>query len=66
MTMTTRYNPPTKVVTTEVPFKVLVIRADPSFEAAKTKEPFYKFSNGREFNENTARQGAYSTVPNTR
>jgi hypothetical protein len=54
------------VRTTEVPYKVSVIRADPGFEAAKTKEPFYRFSNGREFNENTANQGAYSTVPNVR
>lgn len=55
-----------KVTTTERPYKVAVIRADPDFENAKRKEPFYRFSNGREFNENTAQQGAYSTVPNIR
>lgn len=64
--MAVRYNPPTKVVTTQVPFKVMVIRADPGFEASKRKEPFYEFSNGRTFNEDTAKQGAYSTVPNVR
>lgn len=59
--------PPLKKVTTlATPFKVLVLRADPDFEAAKRKEPFYEFSNGRRFDENTAQQGPYSTVPNIR
>lgn len=60
------YNPPTKVRTTQVPYKVVVLRADPDFEHHRTKEPFYIFSNGRRFDENTANQGAYSTVPNIR
>lgn len=55
-----------KVRTLQMPFKVLVLRADPNFEAAKRKEPFYEFSNGRRFDENTAQQGPYSTVPNIR
>lgn len=54
------YNPPTKVRTLDVPYRVLVLRADPAFEHAKRKEPFYEFSNGRCFNENTAVQGPYS------
>lgn len=55
----------TKVTTTEVPLKVMVIRADPNFEANKRKVISYEFS-GRVFTEDTARQGAYSTVPNIR
>lgn len=55
-----RYNPPTKVQTLDIPYRVLVLRADPSFEYAKRNEPFYEFSNGRRFNENTAIQGPYS------
>lgn len=66
MTMAVPYNPPHQVRTKETPFKVIVLRADPNFEAAKRKEPFYNFSNGRRFDENTAQQGPYSTVPNTR
>lgn len=62
----TVYSPPLRVKTLNMPMKVLVLRANPEFEKEKTKEPFYKFSNGREFNENTARQGPYSTVPNIR
>jgi hypothetical protein len=54
------YKPPTKVKTLEIPYKVLVLRADPSFEASKRAEPFYEFSSGRRFNENTAIQGPYS------
>jgi hypothetical protein len=52
-----------KVKTIQIPFKVLVVRADPGYEAGKRKEPFYKFSNGREFNGNTAKHGAYSDAP---
>lgn len=58
--------PATKVRTTEIPYKVLVLRADPDFEQSRAKEPFYEFSNGRTFKENTAKQGPYSTVPNVR
>jgi hypothetical protein len=57
------YSPPIKVRNLNTPWKVLVLRADPDFEAAKRKEPFYEFSNGRRFNENTARQGPYSSAP---
>jgi hypothetical protein len=58
-----RYLPPTKVRTLQVPFKVVVMRADPNFEYAKRHEPFYEFSNGRRFDENTAIQGPYSPKP---
>lgn len=61
-----RYNPPTNVKTLQIPYKSLVLKADPDFEQAKRKEPFYQFSNGRRFDENTAIQGPYSTVPNER
>jgi hypothetical protein len=63
--MTARYNPPTKVRTLQMPFTVLVHRADPDFEQMRRKEPFYEFT-GRKFEENTATQGPYSTVPNIR
>lgn len=64
--MSNRYNPPTKVRTLQIPYKALVLKADPDFEQAKRKEPFYEFSGGRRFDENTAVQGPYSTVPNER
>ena len=55
-----------EVSTLQIPYVALVLRADPGFEAGKRKEPFYEFSNGRKFNEDTARQGPYSDVPNIR
>jgi hypothetical protein len=61
--MTTRYNPPTAVKTLEMPYKVLVLRADPNHEQAKRKEPFYEFT-GRRFDDNTANKGAYSSATN--
>lgn len=64
--MAARYLPPVKVKTLEIPYRVLVLRNDPDFEAAKRREPFYEFSRGRVFNEDTSRQGPYSTVPNIR
>lgn len=54
---------PTRVKSISIPWKVMVMRADPDFEASKRKEPFYKFSNGRRFDENTSKQGAYSDAP---
>lgn len=54
-----------KVRTLQIPFKSLVLKADPEFEQAKRKEPFYRFTR-RSFDENTAIQGPYSTVPNDR
>ena len=61
-----RYLPPTKVRTVQTPYRALVLRADPEFEKDKRREPFYEFSKGRRFDEDTARQGPYSTVPNIR
>ena len=55
-----------KVRTVVTPYRVLVLRADPDFEAQKRKETFYEFSNGRTFRENPATHGPYSTVPNIR
>jgi hypothetical protein len=52
-----------RVKSLAIPWKVLVMRADPDFEASKRKEPFYRFSNGRTFDENTAKQGPYSDAP---
>lgn len=64
--MSAPYKPPTKVRTFQIPYKAMVLRANPNFEKEVRKEPFYKFSNGRRFDEDTARQGPYSTVPNIR
>jgi hypothetical protein len=61
--MAAPYKPPTKVRTLQIPWKVLVMRADPAFEYDKKHEPFYQFSNGRRFDEDTSRQGAYSKLP---
>lgn len=58
--------PTTKVSTLAIPYRALVLRADPEFEQRRRKEPFYEFSNGRRFDENTARQGPYSDLPNQR
>jgi len=55
--------PDQQVRTLQTPWKVLVMRADPAFEYEKRHEPFYRFSNGRRFDENTAIQGAYSPKP---
>lgn len=46
----------------EVPFKVLVLRADPDFERAKRNEVFYEFT-GRTFRGNPAVSGAYAPEP---
>lgn len=62
--MARKPDPAMKVSTLAMPYKALVVRADPDFEANKRKDPFYRFSNGRRFDENTGLKGAYSTVPN--
>lgn len=54
---------PARGPTVEVPYRTSVIRADPDFEWGKKHEPFYEFSNGRRFDENTAKHGAYNYVP---
>lgn len=56
---------PRRGKTLEMPYKILVLRADPDFEAMKRKQPSYEFT-GRTFFENPANQGPYSTVPNIR
>lgn len=61
MPVDNRYRPPTKVVTTSIPFKTLVVRADPNFERETRREVFYDFSNGRKFIEDNAKQGPYAT-----
>lgn len=45
-----------------VPFKALVLRADPDFETEKRREVFYQFSNGRRFVQNPTQHGAYSSA----
>lgn len=53
------YKPPTKVTTVQIPFLTLVMRADPDFQRAKRREPFYSFANGRTFYGNNATSGPY-------
>jgi hypothetical protein len=57
---TAPYKPPTRVKSIEVPFKTLIVRADPDFEQAKRREVFYEMSNGRVFRENSDVQGPYA------
>lgn len=59
-----RYNPPTRVVTTERPFLAIVARADPDFERMKYREIEYEFSR-RVFRANPYQRGAYNSYSNT-
>jgi hypothetical protein len=54
-----------KVKTLAMPYKVLVLRADPEYEANRTKEPLYEFS-ARTFVGDNSRLGPYSKTPNIR
>ena len=49
-----------RVRTLEIPYRALVVRRDPTFEADKRKETEYEFSNGREFKANPTQRGAYA------
>jgi hypothetical protein len=52
-----RYNPP---VTLNLPFKVLVQRADPDYEREKRDQVEFEFSNGRQFRHNPNTRGPYA------
>lgn len=52
-----RYYPPQ---TLTIPFKVLIVRADPDFEREKRDQVEYEFSNGRVFKHNPAIRGPYA------
>lgn len=56
----TRYKPRTKVTTLSVPFKTIVVRADPDFERQTRREPFYEFTS-RTFYGNNATSGPYES-----
>jgi O-glycosyl hydrolase len=62
--MTTRYRPPTRVRNVNIPIKALTLQADPDYEAAKRKEIFYEFSNGRKFTGDNRLRGPYSDAGN--
>lgn len=53
------FQPPAKGVTVELPYRSLVLRADPEFEYKNRHQLFYEFSNGREFREDENLHGAY-------
>lgn len=50
---------PSRGVTVEIPYRSLVLRADPEFEYKNRHQLFYEFSNGREFREDENQHGAY-------
>lgn len=61
----TRYRPPTKVQSTEIPWLSMVNAADPERARALHHEQIYPedrngFSNGRKFFGNNAKLGAYA------
>lgn len=56
--MISPFRPP-RGVTVEVPYRSLVLRADPDFEYKNRHQLFYEFSNGREFREDENQHGAY-------
>lgn len=59
MTDDTRYRPPTRVRSSTVQWRSLVVRADPEFEAKKRRDAFYETS-GRTFYGNNATSGPYA------
>lgn len=58
-----RYLPPTRVVTTEIPYLALVNQADPEFERRKHREVEYAFD-GRAFLADPYNRGAYDRRSN--
>lgn len=48
-----------KVKTRIIPFKSMVVNADPDFEHAKRNEPFYEFT-GHTFSGDNSKKGPYS------
>lgn len=59
-----RYRPPTRVVTTQIPYLALVTQADPDFERRKHREVEYEFQR-RVFLANPYVRGAYNRLDNT-
>ena len=56
----TRYRPPIKGTSREIPFSTLVIQADPDWARAKHNEIEFITSNGRVFRGDPNRRGAYA------
>lgn len=54
-----RYQPPTRVTTTEMPYLTLVMRADPDWASMKHRETEYEFSK-RVFIGDPDHRGAYA------
>lgn len=57
------YRPPTRVVTTEIPYLAMVTQFDPEFERKKHREVEYEFS-GRVFLADPYDRGAYDRLSN--
>lgn len=58
------YRPPTRVVTTQVPWLALVTQADPDWARKKYREVEYAFDQ-RAFFANPNQRGAYNRLGNT-
>jgi hypothetical protein len=58
------YKPPTRVVSSEVPYLALVTQYDPDFERRKHREIEYAFE-GRAFLADPYVRGAYNRLSNT-
>lgn len=63
--MSAPFKPP-RGVTVELPYRSLVLRADPEFEYKNRHQLFYEFSNGRTFREDENQHGAYAIGPPVR
>lgn len=61
--MAPRYQPPTRVVTSEIPFLALVTQADPDWARAKFWEPEY-ITTQRYIFANPYQRGAYNRLSN--
>lgn len=54
------YNPPIKGTSLSVPWRALVLRADPDFERERRREVEYEMTNGRVFRADRSKRGAYA------
>lgn len=61
--MAAPYNPPIKGATLEIPYQVLVTRADPDFNRGKYRQIEYEFT-GHWFYANPLIRGAYNNNQN--
>lgn len=58
MAADTRYKPPTRVISTVIPYLTIVNAADPDLQRETRREPFYEFTK-HTFYGNNFKSGAY-------